>query len=957
MTTELLLILGAIAGAVALLIAWQVLRRPLQRRLAVRGALRRPGETVLVVAGSLLGTALITGSFVAGDTLDASVRQRAFTQLGPIDEIVSVPNEADALAIESAVSSLDDELIEDVMTMRTASAAVSSDASRRERAEPSAQLIELDFERARNFGGEPDHTGIVGATPTGDEAVVTAGLAEALDVDEGAELTAHLYGQRVEFTVRDVVEQRGLAGFWRGQETSSLNVLVAPGTIDRVTSAGVPSEAVPPSSSVIVSNRGSVEEGAAHSDAVVRLVSSEIGDEARVETVKQELLDQAAASGESFGSAFLTFGMFAIIAGILLLVNIFVMLAEERKRQLGMLRAVGMRRSDLVRGFVIEGAIYSVLAAVLGSLVGIGVGLGIVTFASPILGGMDETSLQLTFDADATSVIGGLLLGFLISIVTTTLTSFRISRINIIRAIRDLAEPKLRRTRTTTVIVSSLVAAGLGALFVTSLQNDGAWMQAIVGVPGAAYFLIPLLSRLVGRRPAVVAAASVGIVWGVFGDALLGGRFFAGDLTAFVFVGILLVFSAVVLMSQLHENLSRAIRRLAAASLALRLGVAYPLARTFRTGLTLGMYALVIFTMTFMAVVTEAFGGQIDAEVDRQAGGFDIVATANAANPPAVEDIESIEGVGTIESVRRAEVLIGLPGLEEPARSPATGIDSTFVDRGPPELTDRLDSFDSESAVWDAVATGPKAIVVPETLGQQPGPPGPSLVSLGDEVSIIDPVTGEEATRRVIGFTGEDLTQSGAFVSAASLREFLGSRAPRTRFFITASVGAPEDVATTIQGELVTHGVEATTFREIVEDNSATTGQFMRLVQSYLALGLIIGVAGLGVVMIRAVRDRRREIGVLRSLGFVSRHVRRAFLLESGFVAVEGILIGASLALVTAAQLVNSGEFGEGVEVALPWTTVGVVGALALTASLIASAWPALQAARVPPATALRIDE
>ena len=45
--------------------------------------------------------------------------------------------------------------------------------------------------------------------------------------------------------------------------------------------------------------------------------------------------------------------------------------------------------------------------------------------------------------------------------------------------------------------------------------------------------------------------------------------------------------------------------------------------------------------------------------------------------------------------------------------------------------------------------------------------------------------------------------------------------------------------------------------------------------------------------MVRAVRDRRRQVGVLRALGFVPNQVRRAFVLESGFVALEGILIGA----------------------------------------------------------------
>ena len=50
------------------------------------------------------------------------------------------------------------------------------------------------------------------------------------------------------------------------------------------------------------------------------------------------------------------------------------------------------------------------------------------------------------------------------------------------------------------------------------------------------------------------------------------------------------------------------------------------------------------------------------------------------------------------------------------------------------------------------------------------------------------------------------------------------------------------------------------------------------LSDGFLALGLLIGICGLGVVMVRAVRERRRTIGVLRALGFRAKTVERSFL-------------------------------------------------------------------------------
>ena len=66
-----------------------------------------------------------------------------------------------------------------------------------------------------------------------------------------------------------------------------------------------------------------------------------------LETERDGLTMLMEAIGNGLGSLFLFIGSFSIIAGVLLLVNIFVMLAEERKAELGLLRAVGMRRHHL----------------------------------------------------------------------------------------------------------------------------------------------------------------------------------------------------------------------------------------------------------------------------------------------------------------------------------------------------------------------------------------------------------------------------------------------------------------------------------------------------------------------------------------------------------------------------------------------------------------------------------
>ena len=216
-----------------------------------------------------------------------------------------------------------------------------------------------------------------------------------------------------------------------------------PGTLSWVAVAGPVGGRAGPETLTLVSNTGGVEGGAAASDQVKAKLQAALGplggQGTVVATPKQELLEEAEAIGGEFGALFLFIGSFAIIAGVMLLVNVFVMLAEERKGELGMLRAVGLRRGRLIRGFVIEGTVYALVASALGLVAGLGVGRAVVEVTARIFASFaTEGGPLLTFTASPTSLVNGFAAGFLIAFLTVALTSIRISRINIIAAIRDL---------------------------------------------------------------------------------------------------------------------------------------------------------------------------------------------------------------------------------------------------------------------------------------------------------------------------------------------------------------------------------------------------------------------------------------------------------------------------------------------------------------------------------------
>src|SRR5579871_5613331 len=128
-------------------------------------------------------------------------------------------------------------------------------------AAPTSQLLETDFAAARSFGGNAAATGISGPTPAPGEAAIGSDLATTLHAKVGSTVTAYAYGRSVPLRVVRVLPKLGVAGFWTGDETTSDNAFVAPGTIASLSNGVSASVGQPPQSLVLVSNRGNVESG------------------------------------------------------------------------------------------------------------------------------------------------------------------------------------------------------------------------------------------------------------------------------------------------------------------------------------------------------------------------------------------------------------------------------------------------------------------------------------------------------------------------------------------------------------------------------------------------------------------------------------------------------------------------------------------------------------------------
>ena len=162
-----------------------------------------------------------------------------------------------------------------------------------------------------------------------------------------------------------------------------------------------------------------------------------------------------------------------------------------------------------------------------------------------------------------------------------------------------------------------------------------------------------------------------------------------------------------------------------------------------------------------------------------------------------------------------------------------------------------------------------------------------------------------------------------------------------------------------IEASFLAHGMEAEATIEAVEEQLAAFRGFFSILLGFMGLGVVVGVAGLGVVSTRAVVERRQQIGVLRAIGYRRRMVQLSFLLEFSFVALLGTAIGVILGLILGANAISDIRAEEGnqnLRLSIPWVQIAVIVALTYVFSMIATFLPARQASRVYPAEALRYE-
>ncbi len=596
-----------------------------------------------------------------------------------------------------------------------------------------------------------------------------------------------------------------------------------------------------------------------------------------------DLRGRAFAAGvpaTDFGGLFLGLSFFLIIGAVLLTALLFVFGVEQRTSEVGMLLAVGFRRTQVRRLFLLEALVLAGIGGALGVFLGIGytrlVLRGLATIWRDAVG-----QTTVTFHASAT------MLG--IGVVSSVLIALLAIAWALRKAFRQPAALLLRSEGTS-------VEVRAGGRFVGHREL---WFAGVCVV-----FAVVVALKVQGTD------AEAGAFFGVGALVLVAGilvcrwllRRFAASRTSLVSVAALC-----------RRNAGR---------------------RRGRSWATIALRASGTFLVT--AVQTGRLEPPHDAtERASGTGGF---AFFGRTTLPVLRDLQTAEGREAY-GLDRAE----LAGARIVAMRVRDGDDASCLNLSLPQ-NPRLFGVRSQEFVergafsfvsglplpggseprnrWQLLDADFGPDVVP-AIGDQASVQWTLHKALGDAIEYVDE-RGHAFQVRIVATVRSSVLQGNLVVAAKQLERRFPSASGYRAFLIDASSDRAAAVSASLTRALEDVGLELTPTADRLRAFNAIQNTYLMIFQVLGALGVLLGCVGLGVVVLRNALERRSELATLSALGWERRSIRQLIWGEHAWLVALGLACG----LVAAVLAVLPGLFAG----TLTWTPIaGIVAAVGLT--------------------------
>lgn len=609
----------------------------------------------------------------------------------------------------------------------------------------------------------------------------------------------------------------------------------------------------------------------------------------------------AAASGSTpFDVLFLLFSLFLIGSALLLIVLLVWLAVDERRRELGVLGAVGFDRRAVRRVLARELAPVAGLGAIVGAAIGVAYAAGLLYLLRTVwIDAIGAPFLQL--HAGPITVAGGAVGAWLVAMAT------------ILWAVRNAtqASPK---TLLSGSPVQPMAAATGPATWPTGL--------ALGSATGAG-----ILTMLGGT---------------LRGEAAAGAFFGAGGLA------LVALLAAIYRLSQGGERQATglALPRLAGLNVRRRPG---------RSLLTIGLVAaacfLLLATSAFRLPPTESGTGGFDliAQSDQPLH-YDLATEAGrwelGFGPKQEQPLAGARVFGFRVQAGEDASCRNLYQTKQPR---VLGVSPRFIesaDDTPTPFQWAETAADPGASPWSCLDRE-RGEAIPVVLDFNTAVYSMKLYSgVGSRFEILDEA-GKPITVELAGLLKNSVLQGDLLMSEASFLKLFPSASGHSFFLIDSADDRPE-VSDVLEETLSDYGLD-------VEDAAGRLAGFLAVQNTYLstfqslgALGLLLGAIGLAVAQFRNLLERRGELALMRATGFPKTRLRRLVLMENLVLLAAGLATGALAAVATLAPLSATADARP------PWLVAGGLLIVTLVIGLAAARLAASRALAAPMTSALR---
>jgi len=623
---------------------------------------------------------------------------------------------------------------------------------------------------------------------------------------------------------------------------------------------------------------------------------------------------QASHGATDFGEYFLYFSFFLVVAALMLTTLFFKLGIEQRAREIGTLQAIGFADSKIRRLFLVEGTLLAGIGSVLGLAGGIAyAALLMYGLRTWWVGAVGTTDLRL--HVSWLSLVVGALGGVLAAVACIFFTLRRLGR------------------------------SSTRGLLAGSIAEENISRKAAKGQRRILSFFAPL-------REIFLSITGIALlVLGALKVIPQAAGFFGG--------GVVLLVAAVSFISRWLKQPTRSHIHGTGWWTIARLGFRNATYRPGRTVLCITLIA----SAAFIVVAVDSFRRSGVAASDRKSGtgGYPLLAESLL---PIVHDPNTPEGreslnLNTSEAVLKDLSFVSLrvrPGDDTSCLNLYQPRNPKIV--APPEsfMRDNRFTFSSSLATTAEEKNNPWLLLdrqlddgaVP-VIGDANSLTYVLHLKVGDTMTV-DGANGP-LKLRVVAALSDSIFQSELLMSDKNFLRLFPSEEGYRMFLIdfptTQQAGA---ASTLLEERLSDFGFDATSTAERLANFHRVENTYLSTFQMLGGLGLALGTLGMAAVLLRNVFERRKELALLRAVGYNSSHFAAMVITENALMLVFGLVVGFVCALLAIAPVI----FERGGR--LPNMSLGLLLLAVLVSGATASLVATMAALRSPLLPALRAE-